>query len=106
MLNENVRQSSVCGNFVSHPKEAFVEHTTKNYSRFMPYVAATIGAGAAAYLLYRWFSTTSPYVAAHIEAKLPVAKNLKTVPDTVGNYDIDGVSFDTEGVIISGARLS
>lgn len=75
----------------------------KSYTRYMPYLAAGIGVGAAAYLAYRWLSTTSsPYMSPHVEENLPIAKSLQTVPDTSGNYDIDGVSFDTEGVIISG----
>lgn len=71
-------------------------------TRFMPYVVAGIGVGAAAYLAYRWFSTSSPYIAPEVEENLPLAKNLKTVPDTQGNYDLDGVSFDSEGVVVSG----
>lgn len=40
------------------------------------------------------------HMAPHIQAKLPIAKGFKTVSDYDGNYDMDGVSFDTEGVIV------
>jgi|GEM_PF-5872106 len=40
-------------------------------------------------------------VAPEIQAKLPIAKDLPTIPDQEANYDIDGVSFDSEGVIVS-----
>jgi hypothetical protein len=39
-------------------------------------------------------------IAPHVHAKLPIAKDLPTVPDQDGNYDMDGVSFDTDGVIV------
>lgn len=41
-----------------------------------------------------------------VRAKLPMAKNLQTIPDFDGNYDIDGVSFDTEGVVVGSDRQS
>ena len=75
---------------------------SNTYSRFMPYVAAGIAAGATTYFLYRWLKPTAPFIAPHVEDQLPVAKNLKTIPDVEGNYDIDGVSFDSEGVVVSG----
>jgi hypothetical protein len=40
-------------------------------------------------------------LSARVANQLPIAKNLKTISDQEGNYDLDGVSFDTEGVIIS-----
>lgn len=40
------------------------------------------------------------HVAPHVQAKLPIAKDLPTIPDQEANYDIDGVSFDSEGVIV------
>lgn len=36
-----------------------------------------------------------------IKKDLPIAKNLQTIDDKEGNYDIDGVSFDSEGVVVS-----
>lgn len=72
-----------------------------NYSQYLPMVAAGLIAGVAAYALYRWLKPMAPYIAPEIHENLPVAKNLKTIPDVEGNYDIDGVSFDSEGVIVS-----
>ena len=40
------------------------------------------------------------HVAPHIHAQLPIAKDLPTISDFDGNYDMDGVSFDTEGVVV------
>ena len=57
--------------------------------------------GGLGYLLYRRY-TQSTHLAPHIKSNLPLAKKLKTVTDNEANYDIDGVSFDTNGVIISG----
>jgi hypothetical protein len=34
-----------------------------------------------------------------VKRKLPNTTK-QTIPDAVGNYDIDGVSFDREGVIV------
>ena len=45
------------------------------------------------------------HVAPHIREHLPIAKDLPTIPDFDGNYDMDGVSFDSEGVIV-GSDLS
>lgn len=74
--------------------------------RYLPYVAAYVtggvAVGVAGYFTYRWFRPAGPLVAPHIENNLPLAKNLKTIHDSEGNYDIDGVSFDSEGVIVSG----
>ena len=79
--------------------------TTNKYSRYMPFVAAGFAAGtigaAAAFVTYRFLRQSKPLVAPHVEANLPIAKNLKTIPDVQGNYDIDGVSFDSEGVVVS-----
>lgn len=41
------------------------------------------------------------FVRPDVEEKLPLAKDLPTIADEVGNYDIDGVSYDTEGVVVS-----
>lgn len=35
-----------------------------------------------------------------------VPQDLKTIPDQVGHYDIDGASFDHEGVVIGGDQTS
>lgn len=78
-----------------------MNQTNTNISRYAPYALAGVAAGATAYFLYRWLTPAAPSIAPHIEENLPVAKDLKTIPDVEGNYDIDGVSFDTEGVIVS-----
>jgi hypothetical protein len=62
--------------------------------------AATVGVAGLGYLAYRYFNA-QPFLHPTVESKLPIAKDLYTVSDFVGNYDMDGVSFDTEGVIIS-----
>lgn len=71
----------------------------QNIKRYVPYAIAGVTFGAAAYAFYRWY--TSPTLAPHIKENLPVSQKLKTIPDVEGNYDIDGVSFDAEGVIVS-----
>ena len=35
-----------------------------------------------------------------VKAQLPIAKDLPTISDQEANYDIDGVSFDSEGVVV------
>ena len=67
--------------------------------------AALLGAAGTAVFLFRrevkslLFGT--PIVQPEIEAKLPIAKPLQTVTDFEGNYDLDGVSYDVEGTIVS-----
>jgi hypothetical protein len=39
-----------------------------------------------------------------VKAQLPIAKNFQTIPDFDANYDMDGVSFDSEGVVVSSDR--
>ena len=56
---------------------------------------------AGAYWLIRRNWTSAAYISEAVAERLPVAKKLDTIPDVEGNYDIDGVSFDTEGVIVS-----
>lgn len=46
------------------------------------------------------------HFAPHIREQLPIAKDLQTIPDTEGNYDMDGVSFDSEGVVVGSDRTS
>lgn len=77
-----------------------MQQTSTQYSRFIPYIVGGLALGAAGYLLYRYLNP-APTLHPQIEANLPIAKDLNTIPDMEGNYDIDGVSFDTEGVIVS-----
>ena len=67
--------------------------------------AAVFGAaGTAAFIFRRELKSLlfgTPIVEPEIEAKLPIAKPLLTVTDFDGNYDLDGVSYDVEGTIIS-----
>lgn len=42
-----------------------------------------------------------PIIEDEVKAKLPIAKPLLTITDFEGNYDLDGVSYDVEGTIIS-----
>ncbi len=73
--------------------------TNRSWS-FLPWAVGSIGAG---YLAYRWFSSYRNADAnLSVADKLPIAKDLQTIPDVQGNYDIDGVSYDDEGVIVSG----
>jgi hypothetical protein len=70
--------------------------------KFRPSTAfGLLFAGCVGYLVYRFFRIAEAELSPEIAAKLPISKNLNTIPDQVGNYDMDGVSFDVEGVIIS-----
>lgn len=70
--------------------------------RFYSTVFALAGAAGAAWFVYRrWSWGLQPMMTPEVRAKLPLAKDLETVSDVTGNYDIDGVSFDTEGVIVA-----
>jgi hypothetical protein len=61
----------------------------------------TAVAGAGLYLLYRyWRVESEATLSPAVRAKLPTQN--QTISDGTGNYDIDGVSFDDEGVIVSG----
>lgn len=71
------------------------------------WVGAGIGLGAVAGLAYyfrqdimKMLGLGDMTVSPEVRAKLPIAQPLKTVSDMEGNYDIDGVSFDNEGVIV------
>jgi hypothetical protein len=68
----------------------------------MSYVPWLLGAVGAGYLAYRYFESQRLHLDSEVARRLPVSKDLKTIPDDHGNYDIDGVSFDTEGTIVSG----
>jgi hypothetical protein len=61
-----------------------------------------IGGATAIFALMRTFLRPRAHLSPRVAEKLPLAKPLRTIPDVVGNYDIDGVSFDSEGVIVSG----
>ena len=78
----------------------------KQVSSKAPMISAAgvaLAAGAAWYFrneLLAFFGIGQDTMAPHVRAQVPVAKNLKTIPDQDANYDIDGVSFDSEGVIV------
>jgi hypothetical protein len=61
-----------------------------------------LGGAMAIIGLMRAFRRPRAHISRRVAKKLPLAKPLRTIPDVVGNYDIDGVSFDSEGVIVSG----
>lgn len=66
-------------------------------------------AGAAYYFrseLMALFGYQRISYAPHVQAKLPIAKDLPTIDDQAANYDIDGVSFDSEGVIVGSDNQS
>lgn len=76
-------------------------------------MVAAAGVGALAGLAYFYrreifalLGLDRVEVAPHVQEKLPIAKDLKTVPDVEGNYDIDGVSFDSDGVIVGSDNLA
>lgn len=82
----------------------------KNGTKYGIFYGVTLAAvaGIGAYLLWRNVSErNSTYtrvggkVSAKVAEKLPLAKDLPTIPDVEGNYDIDGVSYDSEGVVVS-----
>ena len=56
----------------------------------------------ASYVLYRFWYSQLTHLSPSVQKKLPITKPLNTIHDSEGNYDIDGVSFDVEGVIVSG----
>jgi hypothetical protein len=64
--------------------------------------AAWLLLGGSLYLLWRFFRTSQASLSPRVKSRLPVAKNLPTILDEQGNYDMDGVSFDTNGVVVSG----
>jgi hypothetical protein len=71
---------------------------------FSIFAAASL-AGIAIFAIHRFQLLSGPSVSPQVGERLPMSKNLQTIPDHVGNYDIDGVSFDTEGVIIASDNL-
>lgn len=84
--------------------------TQSNTARNASLGAATgvaLLAGAAWYFrkeLMSLMGLGAPKIEPHVQAKLPIAKDLPTIPDQDANYDMDGVSFDTEGVIVGSDR--
>lgn len=68
---------------------------------WMIWAAGGLALGA---LIGAWRRSVSsaPRLSRRVAKRLPIAKPLRTIPDVKGNYDIDGVSFDTEGVVVSG----
>lgn len=68
-------------------------------SSYLPWILGAVGVG---YLAYRYIESQRTHLDAEVARKLPLSKNLQTIADDQGNYDIDGVSFDTEGTIVSG----
>ncbi len=62
---------------------------------------AIAACGGLSLWMYRLIVRPPYDLSPRVKAKLPVPKQLPTIRDTDGHYDIDGVSFDTEGVIVS-----
>ena len=87
------------------------ESTTRTQQAARPLwltVPLLIAGSYGAYRLFNYLrATLAPQhgldgrLSRRVAKHLPIAKNLKTISDQEGNYDLDGVSFDTEGVIIS-----
>lgn len=71
----------------------------KKTMTYLPWFLGAVGAG---YLAYRLYETQRSHLDSNVARRLPLAKELNTIADHHGNYDIDGVSFDTEGTIVSG----
>lgn len=70
--------------------------------RVLSAVFGLMGVAGTAYFLYRRLATQAQaIITPEVRSKLPVAKDLSTIPDQAGNYDIDGVSFDSEGVVVA-----
>jgi hypothetical protein len=66
------------------------------------------GVAGATYVAYktgllddigRWVSGR-PYLDSTVAEKLPLVQDSETIRDLEGNYDLDGVSYDDEGVIV------
>ncbi len=61
-----------------------------------------LGAMIAARVRARRRTRLAPRLSERVARRLPIAKPLRTIPDARGNYDIDGVSYDADGVVVSG----
>ncbi len=62
-----------------------------------------LAVGGVCFALYRLLMRDEAILSPGVAEKLPLSKDLRTIPDVEGNYDIDGVSFDSEGVVIGSA---
>ena len=64
-----------------------------------------LGAVSIGYLAYRWFDSISNDPAKKIKNQLPLTSDLKgginNEIDESRDYDVDGFSFDLEGIIIT-----
>ncbi len=77
---------------------------TKTQKTFAASALGAIAAGGLAYYFRKELGSVlfgRPIIEEDVKAKLPIAKPLLTITDFEGNYDIDGVSYDVEGTIIS-----
>lgn len=63
-------------------------------------ITATFALGVVYFLQIQRANT--PRLSRRVARRLPVANPLRTIPDHDGNYDLDGVSYDVEGVIVGG----
>lgn len=72
-------------------------------------------AGYGAYLLIKNVMSSDYYfeqgelhgkLTKPVADKLPLAKDLPTINDSEGNYDIDGVSYDSVGVVVGSDKVS
>lgn len=59
---------------------------------------STFFAGVGLYFFYSYWKQQT-HLSRQVREKLP--DHHATIEDREGNYDIDGVSFDTEGVVVS-----
>lgn len=74
---------------------------------WMAAVGVAALAGAAWYYRDEWMNLLGLQrvrMTPEVKERLPIAKDLKTIPDQEANYDIDGVSFDSEGVVVGSDR--
>ena len=67
----------------------------------LKWIAAGAALAGVGFALYRYLREAEAQIPSEIARKLPLAKDLPTVGDSDANYDIDGVSFDDEGTIVS-----
>lgn len=77
---------------------------TKSQKTLAAGALGAIAAGSLAYFFRKEIGSLlfgRPIIEDDVKAKLPIAKPLLTITDFEGNYDLDGVSYDVEGTIIS-----
>lgn len=77
-----------------------IVQVSRNQVLLFASLAAALAGGYFAWT--RIANRGNPKLRRQIGNRLPVSKNLETISDVRGNYDLDGVSFDTEGVVVSG----